>query len=639
MCGLAGLLHSAETWQPQNRLENLRKMIAALVHRGPDAQGYFQEGPIALGHCRLKIIAPNQGQQPMYSASGRYVLVFNGEIFNYIELKNALKRLGHEFITLSDTEVILHLLDEYGLAFAKHLNGQFAMAIWDKYKQQLILARDRLGICPLFYCVCQNQLLFASEIKAFLPVLPRRLTLNSDALNDLFTGWACFSPSSVFSGIKQVEPGCLQVFNSPFDAECVRYWQLAFPLSPSDYAQDTEAELTEALNIQLKTAVALCSRSDVPVGAYLSGGLDSAVLVAFLSQQQAPVNTFSLQFEQKNIDESAHQNSMAEYCGTQHHRFVCTSQHILDAFEHCVWHAESPLLRASAVPLSYLAQQVKQAGVGVVLSGEGADEFFGGYDIFKEAKIRAYMACAPYSKRRPLLLQRLYPYLATSKNSNNNFLKAYFSAQQLPVQALGASHEPRWHSSQKIQSLLHADFPKQTLQQYHEKVQRMYPPEAQHWQPLQHAQFLEIKTLLSGYLLSTQGDRMLMQHSVEGRFPYLDVHLIEWANRLPITFKLKALQEKYLLRKMAKNMLPEAIRQRTKMPYLAPSLGSSGALIKAHALWDYLTPEAINRHGVFNASAVNALYKKLQASQHPSYSDIQAFTAVVSTQVLCQQFT
>jgi asparagine synthase (glutamine-hydrolysing) len=303
MCGIVGMVVANPA--PQVALQaQLAAMAARLVHRGPDAEGFYCQGAVGLGHRRLSIIDLAGGAQPMQTADGNLCVTFNGEIFNFIELRQALEQKGYSFSTHSDTEVILHLYREYGLDFPNKLNGQFAIGLWDVQKQQLILVRDRVGICPLYYYFDNERLVFASEIKALAPALPHAFTLNIQALDDIFTGWTCLPPDTIFNGIWQVQPGEMLVVNGPQNITRQFYWQLNYPQNAHEYDLRTEGELVEELHYLLSDATAIRLRADVPIGAYLSGGLDSSVLVALMHQQiKDQLHTFSLGFNDPALDE------------------------------------------------------------------------------------------------------------------------------------------------------------------------------------------------------------------------------------------------------------------------------------------------------------------------------------------------
>ena len=407
MCGIAGILSGANGASPSR--DELARMIAQLHHRGPDGTGFLCEGGIGLAHARLSIIDLAGGDQPIHNEDRSVWVVFNGEIFNYIELRAELEQAGHRFYTHSDTEVIVHLYEQHGADFVQHLNGQFAIALWDARASRLVLARDRTGIRPLFYTTAAGRLLFASEVKALFAVegVPRRL--DPLALAETFTYWAPLAPRCVFEGVKSLPPGHVMVVEGG-QQKISCYWDWQFPDQPvastrsaEDYADELRELLIDAVRLQL--------RADVPVGAYLSGGLDSSIITSLIHNfTDVPLRTFSLTFDDDEFDESAYQQQLVDYLGTKHSQVRCTRADIAAAFPRALWHTESPILRTAPTPLMLLSGLVRDQGYKVVLTGEGADEVFGGYDLFKEAKVRRFMARQPDSRARPQLLKRLYPY-------------------------------------------------------------------------------------------------------------------------------------------------------------------------------------------------------------------------------------
>lgn len=633
MCGIAGILSY------NNKLPNvdvLHSMAARLHHRGPDAEGFYTDAGLGFAHRRLSIIDIDGGAQPMQTADGDLVVTFNGEIFNYVELRAQLQHKGYIFHSQSDTEVILHLYREYGLDFPNHCNGQFAIGLWDKRERKLILVRDRVGICPLYYSRESEQFVFASEVKALQPAMSSSLALDRQSLDHLFTGWTCLPPKTIFQGVSQVAPGELLVTDASGDIHRQQYWDLRFPCHRDDYDNRNVDTLTESLHQHLLDATSLRLRADVPVGAYLSGGLDSSVLVALMARRSdVDLHTFSLGFADPGLDETPFQQQVVAHLGTQHKQIAVDNAHIAQQLPETIWHTESPLLRTAPAPMGMLSGLVNQQGYKVVLTGEGADEILGGYDIFKEAKVRQFWARQPHSTWRPLLLKRLYPYLSLPKANAAVYLQRFFGvgldAPNLPWH----SHLPRWQTTAKAKLFFSAEL-KQTLAEsvnYEQALAQRMPAQMSDWHWFNRAQYLEIKTLMAGYLLTSQGDRMLSQHSVEGRFPYLDHHLIEFANRLPPTFKMKVLNEKYLLKKIAREYLPETIMARHKQPYRAPDVAALAQPRIPDYVKELLSAAAIKKTGYFNPLGVGKLLQKLAAGRLVSNSDSQALVGILTTQL------
>ena len=614
-------------------------MVRRLHHRGPDGTGLSVDGPVGLAHARLSIIDLAGGDQPIFNEDRSIQVIFNGEIFNYIELRRKLESLGHRFYTHSDTEVLVHLYEERGADFVDELNGQFAIALWDSRRQQLLLARDRVGIRPLFYTECNGRLLFASEVKALFaqPEITRRI--DPRVLAEICTYWSALEPHSIFAGVLALPAGHVMLV-SEGQRQIRRYWDWSFPdaLPPT---RRPEADYAEELRTLLIDAVRLQLRADVPVGAYLSGGLDSSIISAIIRNfSDTPLRTFSLTFEDAEFDESAHQREIVQFLGTDHSSVRCTRAEIAAAFPRTIFHTESPIVRTAPAPLMLLSGHVHAAGYKVVLSGEGADEVFGGYDIFKEAKIRRFWARQPGSTFRPRILERLYPYLKNSPTSGRAFTQAFFrDGMQHATQPFFA-HLPRWSTTGRI-----AQFFSPALRDAIgawdplQSIKATLPPEINDWLPMGRDQYVEAHTLMSGYLLSSQGDRVAMANSVEGRVPFLDHRLIEFANRLPPQLKLHGLAEKYLLKKSVAAILPASVRARTKQPYRAPD--SQSFFVDGKAV-DYVaelfSPARLAEAGYFDPTACGKLFEKSRAGRTIGFADNMAFVAILSTMLVHEQF-
>lgn len=644
MCGIAGIFSTKGDLPQERLLSRLGAMADAIKHRGPDAEGFYTDTHIGFAHRRLSIIDLAGGAQPMQTPDGDLCITFNGEIFNFIELRADLIAKGYVFASQSDTEVILHLYREYGLGFPTYLNGQFAIGLWDRRKQTLVLVRDRVGICPLYYFAGQDEFIFASEIKALVPALPVKLEIDPQSLDAIFTGWTCVSPATIFKNVLQVNPGALLVIKAGNIEEKI-YWDLTFPTQRDEYDHRSENILVEELRERLLAATQLRLRSDVPVGAYLSGGLDSSVLVALMhTQTNARLRTFSLGFADSALDETSFQQQVVSFLGTDHSRIQVDYAQIAQSLVDTIWHTESPILRTAPAPMGMLSQLVHEQDYRVVLTGEGADEVLGGYDIFKEAKVRQFWAKNPNSNFRPLLLSRLYPYMDLPKGDAAVYLKRFFGVGLDTPELLWHSHMPRWQTTSKAKLFFSAELNETLNEQlrehnnYEAKIARLFPAQANKWHSFHKAQYLEIKTLMSGYLLTSQGDRMLARNSVEGRFPYLDHTLIEFANRLPPKIKMKAMQEKNILRKMAQRYLPAEISQRHKQPYRAPNVSASQGSLFGGELAKYLDEDLLNHVGLFDAKKVALLLKKARTAKPLNTAESQALTGILTTQILHTQF-
>lgn len=643
MCGICGILDLGQGAPPDPAL--LRRMVAALQHRGPDGNGGYCDRNVALGQSRLAIIDLQGGAQPMANEDGSLWIVFNGEIFDYVELGEELRRAGHRFRTKSDTEVVLHAYEEWGPGCVERFNGQFAFALWDRSRRRLVLARDRVGILPLYWARADGgrRLLFASEIKALLQDdgLPRGF--DPEGLAQTFTFWSPVPPRTALAGVRQLRPGTLLVIEEGAEPQERVYWQPRFLEQPPRGLAHTDdrqvAELAGELRDRLEDATRLrMLRSDVPVGVYLSGGLDSSVIAALVRRfHQGPLRTFSLRFAHRDFDEGPFQQEMVRRLGTEHATIEIGYGSIAAAFPDVIRATETPVLRTAPAPLFLLSGLVRQSGYKVVLTGEGSDEFLAGYDLFREEKVRRFWARQPASELRPLLLGRLYPWMARAPAQAQALQRSFFGRGLALLDQPHFSHIPRWSSTAALQRLFGPEL-KAALAGFDPVADLLarLPAAVHRWEPLGRAQYLEITTLLAGYLLCSQGDRMLMGHSVEGRFPFLDHRVMEFADALPPEVKLRVLDEKHVLKQAAQELVPPAILRRPKQPYRAPDAQSFVQDDAPAWVAELTSPEALRRAGVFAPEAVRLLLAKCrrQREETPSNTDNMAVVGVLSTQLV-----
>ncbi len=639
MCGIVGVVN-LQAGPPIEEFQ-LRQMLAMIRHRGPDQFGVYLNDQVGLGSARLSIIDLSSGQQPISNEDETLWIVFNGEIFNYIELRPELEARGHHFSTNTDTEIILHLYEDYGPQCLSLLNGQFAIAIWDEKRNSLFLARDRVGIRPIFYTLSGNTFLFGSEIKSLLADPRVEARLDNLSLNQIFTYWSTLSPRTVFENIWEVPAGHYLLIQDG-NLHIEPYWQVEFPNAgesedysrtnkqqAQDYLEEFKSLLIDATQIRL--------RADVPVGAYLSGGLDSSTTSAVIrNYTNNRLDTFSIAFNDPAYDESPYQYQMADFLGTDHKVVHADYGDIGEAFIHSIWHTETPILRTSPAPLYLLSKLVRESGYKVVLTGEGADEFLAGYNIFKEAQIRRFWAQQPDSQIRPMLLQKLYPYIS-SLAEGGSYIRSFFSYALTDTDRRDYSHAIRWHNTARTRRFF-TDPLRHAADDNPAIFDIKYPADFDRWSPLSQAQYLEISIFLSQYLLSSQGDRMGMAHSVEGRFPFLDYRLIEFSNRLPSSLKLNGLTEKYILKKVAQEWIPPEIWQRPKRPYRAPIQRSFFNPRLEEFVSDLLSSDRLNKSGLFKPNAVQQLASKAASNGRLSETDEMALAGIISTQLVYEQF-
>ncbi len=637
MCGIAGI---ANFKNKENQEAILNPMLNAIHHRGPDATGLYLSDTVGLGHARLSIIDLNGGHQPIHNEDHTIWIVFNGEIFNYPELRKGLIAKGHRFYTQSDTEVIIHLYEAYGVEVFTHLNGQFSIAIWDQNKRRLLLGRDRMGIRPLYYHHQGQRLHFASEIKALLtdPRLPRRLS--HQTLSDIFTCWTPVDPLTAFEKIYQLPPAHYAVFDTN-GLHLHRYWQLDFAESSEkrnleSWTEEMQALLLDAARIRL--------RADVPVGAYLSGGIDSTFISTLVQKNfNNRLNTFSVQFTDKRFDESAFQHTAISAIQTRHRAIQCSDEDIGNLFPQVVWHAEVPMIRTAPAPLMMLSGLVRRSNFKVVLTGEGADEIFAGYNIFKETKIRRFWARDPDSAFRPHLLKKLYPYIFDNQNGRPNaFLINFFKKGLQDVDSPVYSHMLRWRNTSQLKNFLlpALNTDNAQLDAFTNRIQAQLPTNFKQWSSLSQAQYLESTLFLSNYLLCSQGDRMAMANSIEGRFPFLDHRVVELAARMPAKLRLNGLTEKFILKQIARNQVPATLIDRAKQPYRAPI---SHCFLNANPpeyVSELLSKTAIKHAGYFEPAKVQQLIGKCKSQNGNLISEREnmALVAILSTQLVDRQF-
>ena len=635
MCGIAGFYGDINKKQSVSTLQH---MLTRIKHRGPDQSGVYVSDYVGLGSVRLSIIDLSSGTMPISNHDNSLWIVFNGEIYNYIELRDELIQKNHSFKTLSDTEVILHLYEEYGPECLKKLNGQFAIAIWDKHKEELFLARDRVGIRPLFYTQTKSAFVFASEIKTFMEYPEVSLKFSNKALLEYVTFWTALSPNTVFEDVFEVPPGTYLIVNSK-GIKSNTYWELPI-VKPNAYNFTTVEEAAAAFENIFLDAIKLRLRADVPVAAYLSGGIDSSITTSFIKQvSPTKLKTFSIGFAETDFDESAYQNIAASYFKTEHSCVTCSEQDISNYFKEVVWFAEAPLLRTAPTPMGLLSKSVRDHNIKVVITGEGADELLGGYNIFKEAKIKHFWAKDPQSKIRPLLLKKLYPYLPQINKASSNMLKMFFGYKLTETDSPIYSHLLRWHNTSRIKNYF-SDSIKESIKDYSpiEDVEAKLEPKLSGYDYLTKAQWLEIHLFMSGYLLSSQGDRMGMANSIEGRYPFLDHRVIEFCMALHPDLKLHGLNEKYLLKKMMKDRLPDEILNRSKQAYRAPIRSLFVSKDLPEYLKTMLSEDCIKEFGVFNVEHVKTLLSKIVSNKWVSEMDNMAITAVLSIQILYDLF-
>lgn len=578
MCGLVGFIDERK---PDREL--LVRMTDKLVHRGPDSAGYFVDHYAALGFRRLSIIDLESGDQPIYNEDGSVVLMCNGEIFNYVELRKALVQKGHHFRTRSDVEVLLHLYEEHGVDFLDKINGQFAFVIYDRKNRRLFLARDHFGINPLYYTVVNGLLIFASEIKAILehPRVPREVDLTG--LDQTLSFPGLVSPRTMFKGIQSLKSGHYIVVEN--GAVTVReYWDLDYPPLGAGSAVRSESDYVEELKELLTRSVSYRLQSDVPVGFYLSGGLDSSLIGALINQVAPNTrrHSFSIGFTDTGISETKHQRLMAEFTHSIHNEIIFDWSEIVERLSRMIYHCECPVRESYNTCSLALSAAAQNAGVKVVLTGEGADELFAGYvgyrfDSFRDRESKSYDLETALEDE---LREKLW-------GDKDFFYEKDHLALREVKQTLYSAHVNALY--REFDCLNHSLINKERLRGRH---------------PLHQRSYLDFKLRLSDHLISDHGDRMTLANSVEGRYPFLDIDLVEFSTRLPPDLKLHNYIEKYILKRVAEDLLPGEIVKREKFGFHAPG---SPYLLRQGVEWinDMVSHERIKRQGYFNPDGID----------------------------------
>ncbi len=544
----------------------LRRMTATLTPRGPDGEGYYVDAGVALGHRRLSIIDLGGGAQPMALGEGRYQLVYNGEVYNYIELRAELERRGCVFATHSDTEVLLHQYALDGVAALQRFNGMFAFALWDRVEQRLFLARDRVGVKPLYYCVRDGELIFGSELKALLPHPRVDRRLNRLSVSKYFTYGYVPAPHTIFEDIHKLEPGHYLLFDkNGLQKKC--YWDI--PLEDNPLSERNVDEWATDLLAVLRDAVVKRLRSDVPVGVFLSGGIDSSAVTALAAQASTTqLHTFSIGFGEASYDESPYARRVAEQYGTEHHHEVLSSERAVKLLPDVLKILDEPFADASILP-TWLLSQFTAKSVKVVLGGDGGDELFMGYPAFQAHKLMDRLSFLPTGWRDGL--NRLAKRIPIS----HRYASAEFLIQQF-FKGAGISPEIRfflwlgYYGNEQKRNLLSDELRQQLLRANPFEDVIDHVRQSGLLRDLERLQYLCMKLYLQDDIL-VKVDRASMANSLEVRAPFLDYQLVEFAARINPAYKLHGLlQTKFILKRAMRDLLPKDIIHRRKAGFMIP---------------------------------------------------------------------
>jgi asparagine synthase (glutamine-hydrolysing) len=561
MCGIAGFISQENDADVAGREARLDEMCRVITHRGPDEQGTVVRGRAALGMRRLSIIDLKSGQQPIYDCTGNLAIVFNGEIYNYQELKKDLQARGHRFRTNSDTETIVHLYEEFGPDCLRHLRGMFAFAIYDFAAETLFLARDRVGKKPLFFSKTrQGNFVFGSELKSLIVHGEISREIDLAALDAYLTFGYVPEEFSIFRGVFKLQPGSYLIYkNGEFKTE--RYWDFSY--GESSEAKSEEEYIAE-LREKLREAVRLRLISEVPLGAFLSGGVDSSAVVAMMTAiLDRPVKTFSIGFNEDSFNELKYARLAAKHFGTEHHEFIVTPE-LVEAVDDLVRHFDEPFADSSALP-TYMVSKMARRFVTVVLSGDGGDELFAGYTRYVTDKKRGRMEKLPRFVRQGIVrkISEKMPHAAKGKNYLFN---ASLDAVERYIDSI--SH----FGELKKSSLYAADFLKDLNGEIGSGAalyRRLAGSVSDAADPVERLLYLDSRTYLPSDIL-TKVDRMSMANSLEARVPLLDHELIEFVQRIPADFKLRGLETKYIFKKALEGIVPGEILYREKQGFGVP---------------------------------------------------------------------
>lgn len=585
MCGICGFAKFRGSLSDQDAAV-IKKMNQKLFHRGPDAQDELLFDNIALGFSRLSIIGLENGMQPITNEDGNVVLICNGEIFNYVELREGLMKKGHHFKTKSDVEVIVHLYEEHGLDFLNLLNGQFAFALYDKVEKRLVCVRDQMGIIPLFYTLVDGTFIFGSEIKAILehPQVVKEVDLVG--LDQVFTFAGLISPRTLFKNINSLENGHFILVNAAGEISKVKYWDLDFPEeTAADKAAYDEEYYIDRLEELLDNSIKLRLRADVPSGFYLSGGLDSSLIAMKIHQLSPGVKkeAFSIDFIDSALSESVYQRMVAKRCGAKLNQDVFFYSDISERLRRSVYHSECPIKETYNTASLSLSESVRRRGIKVILSGEGADELFAGYVGYRFDKMKAASPTKDFvSKEEELLRQRIW--------GDKDF---FYERNYLDFDLVKKGIYSRNVSDcfEDINCLNHFVIDQSKIKNRDFVNKRAY---------------VDFKIRLVDHLISDHGDRMAMANSVEVRYPFLDKDFVEFSAAVPSELKLKDYTEKYILKKMAQRVVPAEIIEREKFGFVAPG---SPYLLQNNIEYinDILSPAKIRREGFFDADRIEQL--------------------------------
>jgi asparagine synthase (glutamine-hydrolysing) len=587
MCGICGYFDISRERSPNKKI--LEDMADTLIYRGPDSSGYLIKENLGLGFRRLSLIDLEGGNQPLYNEDKTIVLICNGEIFNYLELKKKLIQKGHNFRTNTDVEVLIHLYEEYGLDFLNQLNGQFAFALYDYREQELILARDRMGICPLFYTIVDKFLIFGSEIKAILahPLVKREVDLVG--LDQILTFPGLVSPRTMFKDIKSLKSGHYILIKN-YQVKVTEYWDLNYPQLNETYSSQPESYYTEKLQELLIQSVKYRLHADVPVGVYLSGGLDSSLIAAIAKtlNPETDIHSFSIGFTDKDICESKYRDILLKKFNFIHHDIWFDWHQISEGLVKAIYHSECPLKETYNTASLALSNCARNNHIKAVLTGEGADELFAGYVGYRFEQLRNSNLSA---NQRDYSLESVLEdelRLKVWGDENIFYERDLYSYRETKLALYSSELNERFSEFDCL------------------NFELVNPKKLQNRHFIHQRSYLDFKLRLSDHLVADHGDRMALANSVEARYPFLDINIVEFAKEIPPHLKLNNLKEKYILKQTAQDFLPQEIIEREKFAFHAPG---SPNLLKQNIEYinDLLSSNLLKKQGYFNPVTIENL--------------------------------
>lgn len=615
MCGIAGIFDSKS--RRSFNINTLKSMADKIIHRGPDDDGYFTDSMCGLSFRRLSIVdLSSAGNQPFYNEDKSVVSVTNGEIYNYQELRKDLLSKGHKLNSNCDTEIINHLYEEYGDTFVEQLDGQFAVALYDKNQQTLLLARDFVGVAPLFWTIHKGIIYFASEIKAILAISEVSKEINMTALDSMFTFPSIVSPRTIFKGIHALKPGHILKIRSD-EVKELKYYDLEYPLEENLNGNISVNEHVENIDFLLRNAVKKRLQADVPVGCYISGGLDSSIISSLTRKELSnrDLNSYSILFNDKKIDERKYQRMMSQQINSNHNEIEFDWKSISKYLQKAVYHAETPLKETYNTCSLALSEKVNDSGLKVILTGEGADEIFAGYVGYRLDLERESEEPDPEIIEDQAIRQDLW--------GDSQFI-----------------YERSFIELNELKNAIYSESIVPSLNEFNASYSKLVDKEYLRGRHINHKRsYLDFKLRISDHLVADHGDRVTFAHSIEGRYPFLDRDLLNYTISIHPKYLIENGIEKSILKKYAAKVVPDEIRNREKFAFVAP--GSQYLLQNNYEfVSDYLSYESIKKAGYFNPDTIERLKKMYLRSD---FSINQTFEndilmIVLTFNILLEQF-